>query len=70
VFAAETAGVGPMAAVAGALSQYVGTALAEYTDEMLLKTGRHLYEKKADAVVVISKDTLWPMRRQQPSAIR
>ncbi|HHV18724.1 MAG TPA: UPF0280 family protein [Thermoanaerobacterales bacterium] len=53
-FAAETAGVGPMAAVAGALSQYVGTALAEYTDEIIIENGGDIYMKnKTDKHVLI-----------------
>ena len=52
-FAAETAGVGPMAAVAGALSQYV-VRLAEYTDEIIIENGGDIYMKnKTDKHVLI-----------------
>lgn len=43
--AAKAAGVGPMASVAGAVSQYVGTALAEYTDEIIIENGGDIYMK-------------------------
>jgi ApbE superfamily uncharacterized protein (UPF0280 family) len=52
--AAEAVGVGPMAAVAGALSQYVGTALTEYTDEIVIENGGDIYIKnKTDKYVLI-----------------
>lgn len=101
----KSANVGPMAAVAGAISQYVGLNLLNYTDEIMIENGGDIFIKtnkkrkiliyagkspfsekialsispedtplgictsagtighslsfgKADAVVVISKDTL------------
>lgn len=103
--AAGAANVGPMAAVAGAISEYVGKELLKYTDEIIVENGGDIFIKtnvsrkvliyagrspfsneialeispedtplgictsagtvghslsfgKADAVVVISKDTL------------
>lgn len=38
-------GVGPMAAVAGAIAQYVGTALLEYTGEVIVENGGDIYLK-------------------------
>jgi len=52
--AAKAAGVGPMAAVAGAISQYVGTALEEYSDEIIIENGGDIYMKnKTDKHVLI-----------------
>jgi hypothetical protein len=39
------AGVGPMAAVAGAIAQYVGRGLLEYTNEVIVENGGDLYLK-------------------------
>jgi uncharacterized protein len=44
-FAAQLAGVGPMAAVAGAVSQYVGSSLLGKTDEVMLENGGDIYLK-------------------------
>jgi ApbE superfamily uncharacterized protein (UPF0280 family) len=44
-FAAQLAGVGPMAAVAGAVSQYVGLSLLNKTDEVMLENGGDIYLK-------------------------
>jgi uncharacterized protein len=44
-FAAQLAGVGPMAAVAGAVSQYVGLSLLSKTDEVMLENGGDIYLK-------------------------
>lgn len=41
--AAALAGVGPMASVAGAISQYVGNALLKYTDEVIIENGGDLF---------------------------
>lgn len=43
--AAEAAGVGPMAAVAGAVSHYVGTALVKHSDELIIENGGDIYMK-------------------------
>lgn len=52
--ATKAAGVGPMAAVAGAVSQYVGTALGKYTDEIIIENGGDIYMKnKTDKHVLI-----------------
>ncbi|MDP4179910.1 MAG: UPF0280 family protein [Bacillota bacterium] len=47
--AAKKAGVGPMAAVAGALSELVGLKLLEYSDEVIVENGGDLFVK-ADCV--------------------
>lgn len=41
--AARLAGVGPMAAVAGAISQLVGSALREHSPELLVENGGDVY---------------------------
>jgi ApbE superfamily uncharacterized protein (UPF0280 family) len=41
--AAATAGVGPMAAVAGAVAQYVGEALREHSPEVIVENGGDIY---------------------------
>ncbi len=46
-FAAELAGVGPMAAVAGAISQYAGISLLKYTGEVILENGGDIYLKSS-----------------------
>jgi len=52
--AAEAVGVGPMAAVAGAISQYVGMALDRYTDEIIIENGGDIYMKnKTDKHILI-----------------
>jgi len=52
--AAEAAGVGPMAAVAGAISQYVGMALGEYSDEIIIENGGDIFMKnKTDKHILI-----------------
>lgn len=52
--AAEAAGVGPMAAVAGAISQYVGMALNKHTDEIIIENGGDIYMKsKTDRHIMI-----------------
>jgi ApbE superfamily uncharacterized protein (UPF0280 family) len=43
--AAEKAGVGPMAAVAGAISQYVGQGLLAFTREIIVENGGDIYIK-------------------------
>jgi len=52
--AAKAAGVGPMAAVAGAVSQYVGMTLCKYTDEIIIENGGDIYMKnKTDKYILI-----------------
>ncbi|MFC1829928.1 UPF0280 family protein, partial [Thermodesulfobacteriota bacterium] len=41
--AGETAGVGPMAAVAGAVAEYVGKDLLSHTDEVIVENGGDIY---------------------------
>jgi len=52
--AAEAVGVGPMAAVAGAISQYVGRDLGNYSDEIIIENGGDIYMKnKTDKHILI-----------------
>jgi ApbE superfamily uncharacterized protein (UPF0280 family) len=41
--AAQTASVGPMAAVAGAIAQFVGTELSQLSDEVIVENGGDIY---------------------------
>lgn len=41
--AAKLVGVGPMAAVAGAISEYVGRGLTEYSDEVIVENGGDIF---------------------------
>ncbi len=50
--AAEKAGVGPMAAVAGAIAEHVGTALLSYTDEVVIENGGDIYIKTNEPVTI------------------
>jgi ApbE superfamily uncharacterized protein (UPF0280 family) len=43
--AGEKAGVGPMAAVAGAIAEYVGKGLLEYSDEVVVENGGDVFLK-------------------------
>lgn len=43
--AARLAGVGPMAAVAGAIAEYVGKGLAEYSKEVIVENGGDIFIK-------------------------
>jgi ApbE superfamily uncharacterized protein (UPF0280 family) len=43
--AAEKAGVGPMAAVAGAIAEYVGSELLEFSPEVIVENGGDIYLK-------------------------
>jgi len=43
--ASEAAGVGPMAAVAGAIAEYVGRKLLNYSDEVIVENGGDLWMK-------------------------
>ena len=45
--AAQAAQVGPMAAVAGALAQYVGRALAQETQEIIIENGGDIFLKSS-----------------------
>lgn len=45
--ASELAGVGPMAAVAGAVAEAVGRELSEYTDELIIENGGDIWMKIA-----------------------
>ncbi len=45
MLAAEVAGVGPMAAVAGALAERVGTGLLALSDEVIVENGGDIYLK-------------------------
>lgn len=44
-YAARCADVGPMAAVAGAISEYVGIELLKYTDEVIVENGGDIFIK-------------------------
>ncbi len=50
--AANLAGVGPMAAVAGAFAEEVGSMLAEQSAEVLVENGGDLYIRVAEPVLV------------------
>jgi len=47
--AAKTAGVGPMAAVAGAFAEFVGRDLAVFTDEVIVENGGDIFLRTAKA---------------------
>lgn len=52
--AAQLADVGPMAAVAGAVARYVGQALAEHMDEVVVENGGDLYLRTGlDRIVAV-----------------
>ena len=46
--AAEKAGVGPMAAVAGALAEAVGTELLRFSDEVIVENGGDIFIKSSE----------------------
>lgn len=50
--AGEKAGVGPMAAVAGAIAEHVGVALLPYTNEVVVENGGDVFLKTDDRVTV------------------
>ncbi len=52
VIASEKAGVGPMAAVAGAIAGHVGADLLSYTDEVVVENGGDIFFKINDPVTV------------------
>lgn len=50
--AGEKAGVGPMAAVAGAIAEHVGADLLSYTDEVIVENGGDIFLKTNSLVTV------------------
>ena len=50
--AGQTAGVGPMAAVAGAIAEYVGTELLSHTTEVIIENGGDIFLKTKDPVTI------------------
>jgi ApbE superfamily uncharacterized protein (UPF0280 family) len=52
VSAGENAGVGPMAAVAGAMAEHVGRGLLRFTDQVIVENGGDLFIKTDAAVTV------------------
>lgn len=50
--AGEKAGVGPMAAVAGAISEFVGDELKEFSPEVIIENGGDIYLKSTKKRVV------------------
>jgi uncharacterized protein len=45
-------GVGPMAAVAGAISQFIGQELLDYTDNLIIENGGDIFLKSNDKSIV------------------
>lgn len=52
VAAAERAGVGPMAAVAGAIAEHVGIDLLNYSDEVIIENGGDVFVKTHTPVTI------------------
>ena len=52
VSAGQKAGVGPMAAVAGAIAEHVGTDLLKYTVEVVVENGGDIFLKTNDPVTM------------------
>ena len=52
VEAGQQAGVGPMAAVAGAIAEYVGQELLEYSPEVIVENGGDIFVKSLNKRVV------------------
>ena len=52
VSAGEKAGVGPMAAVAGAIAEFVGKDLMDYSDEVIVENGGDTFIKTDQPVTV------------------
>ncbi len=50
--AGKKAGVGPMAAVAGAIAEHVGIDLLSHTDEVVVENGGDIYLKTSEPVTV------------------
>ncbi len=59
--AGKVCGVGPMAAVAGAISQFIGKDLLQLTDEVILENGGDIFikTKKTRRVAIFSGNTAW-----------
>lgn len=51
--AALKAGVGPMASVAGAISQYTAHSLFQHTDNIIIENGGDIYLKSQDRKSVV-----------------
>ena len=62
--AGEICNVGPMAAVAGAISQFLGEDLLKTTDEVIIENGGDIFikTKKIRRVAIFSGDTAWKNR--------
>jgi len=52
ILAGKTADVGPMAAVAGAIAEYVGKDLLAYTDEVVIENGGDIFMKLNSPVTI------------------
>jgi uncharacterized protein len=52
IAAGNAAGVGPMAAVAGAVAEHVGQSLLAHTDEVIIENGGDIFIQTAEAVTV------------------
>ncbi|MGB5158707.1 UPF0280 family protein [Desulfobacterium sp. N47] len=52
VYAGKKAGVGPMAAVAGTVAEYVGNDLLLYSDEVIVENGGDIFLKTNNALTV------------------
>jgi hypothetical protein len=61
--AAKLAGVGPMAAVAGAVAEYAGTSLLEFTPQILVENGGDLFIKSDSDTIfsIYAKNTPFSM---------
>jgi uncharacterized protein len=62
--AGERAGVGPMAAVAGAIAEHVGIDLLEHTDEVVVENGGDVFLKVDDPITmgIFAGDSPFSMR--------
>lgn len=62
--AATLANVGPMAAVAGAISKYVGKSLLKYTDEIIVENGGDVFikPKKQRKVAIYAGNSIFSNR--------
>ncbi len=52
IHASQKAGVGPMAAVAGAISQHVGAGLLDFTDQVIVENGGDIFLKTRGSATV------------------
>ena len=52
ITASSTAGVGPMAAVAGAIAERVGTGLLNFTDEVIVENGGDIWMKLTNPALI------------------